>query len=314
MNTPIPFGRPQNFSFGSNVISSSPTQSISSHHNQSNWESVAGHSDESLHHTRGDSFASESSSFGHGRPNVSVSAGKPSSLGHTTTASIGGASVSQPVRKGSFASLKNAIKSATGKNQNYEAPPPMPTLDQSSYPALRNPFHRSGSSKGAVATLARPAPSPTPAASRRRPSAASPSPTLYITSRSPPSQVQTPSIHARGGSNMSNPFTRRPSRGNLGGGHSPNSSITQSENEHLPPSGFHTGAGSGSSGGPISRGSNPSSAFHQPTRSVVSEVIPEVEPSTPAEYALNVVLTGFVTAAEKRIEAILDDRLVSHTY
>lgn len=110
---------------------------------------------------------------------------------------------------------------------------------------------------------------------------------------------------------MSGPFGRKASRGNNGAGHSPSSSIAHSDQDHGNPYMSHAGAGSGSSGGPIPRVQNMASGFHNPSRSVVSEVIPEIEPSTPAEYALNVVLTRFVAAAEKRIEVILEDRLVS---
>lgn len=62
---------------------------------------------------------------------------------------------------------------------------------------------------------------------------------------------------------------------------------------------------------PIPRVPNVLSSFHRPAPSFISETSPHVEPSTPAEYALNVVLTHFVTNAERRIERLLQDRLVS---
>lgn len=285
-NVSIPFGRPQNFQFGQQSFSSSPLNNFSSTLQQ-NWELNSGLPESS--HARGDSFASESSSFGHGKPPSSFNAPKSSSSGHATSLS-NATTYSTPSRKSSFASIRNAFK--TGKLLAQDAPP-VPPLE--SNPAIRNPFNRTVS--------ARPFVTPGQASgamSRRRPSA--PGPTAsYQVSRSP--QLSTsisPVTHARGTSNFSGPATvRKGSRGVVN--HSPASSIAHSDQDHM----------NNLSSTLIPRGPNAPSSFHRPAPSFVSETSPEVEPSTPAEYALNVVLTHFVTNAERRIERLLQDRLVS---
>lgn len=98
---------------------------------------------------------------------------------------------------------------------------------------------------------------------------------------------------------MSGPSTHKGIRGAIQ--HSPASSLNHSDHDHMA-----GGLGNGS----IPRVPNASASFHKPAASVISETAPEVEPSTPAEYALNVVLTHFVTNAEHRIEDILQSRLV----
>ena len=49
---------------------------------------------------------------------------------------------------------------------------------------------------------------------------------------------------------------------------------------------------------------------HRAAPSYASEFSPEIEPSTPAEFALHVVLMQFVTGAEQRIEDLLQETLV----
>lgn len=102
---------------------------------------------------------------------------------------------------------------------------------------------------------------------------------------------------------MSGP-TRKGSRGGaFASGHSPASSINYSDQDHNMNASFTTGA-------PIPRVPNASASFHRPAPSFVSEAAPELEPSTPAQYALNVVLTHFVTNAERKIQNLLEARLV----
>jgi len=60
-------------------------------------------------------------------------------FGHTPQPSTGGGFTKKP----SFASIRNAFKS--GKSANAE-PPPVPFLEQTPYPVLKNPFNRSTSS------------------------------------------------------------------------------------------------------------------------------------------------------------------------
>lgn len=291
-NTPIPFGRPQNFQFGQQPFSSSPSSNSSSALQQ-NWELNSG-LPESFH-ARGDSFASESSSFGHTKPPSSFNPPKSSSSGHAATPS-NTTTYSTPSRKSSFASIKNAFK--TGKLLAQE-PPPVPPLESNA--VLRNPFNRAASARP-YATPAQASQSSI-AMARRRPSVPVTS-TPYQTSRSPQlSTSVSPIAHARGTSNLSGPAgaARKGSRGALN--HSPASSVAHSDPDHP--------MNNALSSTPIPRIPNASSIFHRPAPSFVSDTSPEVEPSTPAEYALNVVLTHFVTNAERRIERLLQDRLVS---
>lgn len=290
-NTPIPFGRPQNFQFGQQSFSSSPNNNTSNGSGfQQNWELNS--SPAESFHTRGDSFASESSSFGHTKPNPSFSATKSSSSGHGATPSTTN-SFSTPSRKSSFASIKNAFK--TGKLTAQDVPP-VPSLD--SNPVLRNPFSRTSSAR-AFAQPTQPPPVPV---ARRRPSAPGPS-FSYQSTRSPHvSTSATPVSHARGVSNMSGPASRKGSRGALN--HSPANSFSHSDQDHA--------LGPSYSSTPIPRVPNASASFHRPAPSFISETSPEVEPSTPAEYALNVVLTHFVTNVERRIESLLESRLVRY--
>lgn len=254
-----------------------------------NWELSS--SPAETFHARGDSFASESSSFGHTRPNTSLSATKTSSSGHGPSASSA-TSYSTPSRKTSFASLMSALK--TGKLTAQDVPP-VPSLD--SNPALRTPFGRTTSARAFAPPPQQPSPAPV---ARRRPSVPGPS-FSYQATRSPQVSTSIPPVnHARGVSNMSGPASRKGSRGALS--HSPASSLNHSDQDHL--------MGPGFSSVPIPRVPNASASFHKPAPSFISDVSPEVEPSTPAEYALNVVLTHFVTNAERRIEDILQSRLV----
>ncbi|KAF8311336.1 hypothetical protein DL93DRAFT_1476538 [Clavulina sp. PMI_390] len=290
--TPIPFGRPQNFQFGQNAFSSSPNMGgplgeVSAQ----NWGFNGSPAD--TFHARGDSYTSEPSGFGHPKPNSSFSATKSSSSGHTTSLSNVTSHSSPhpptPARKSSFASIKNAFK--TGKLTSTPDIPPVPSLD--SHAGLRNPFNRGASSRTVTPAQSSTSVPPVP---RRRPSAPGASFSFQNT------RSATPVAHARGVSNLSGPGVpgRKNSRGGLT--HSPASSINHSDADHS------TSLPFGSP--PLPRVPNASASFHRPAPSFISEAAPEVEPSTPAEYALNVVLTHFVTNAERSLDSLLRSRLV----
>ncbi|KAH9854750.1 cell morphogenesis N-terminal-domain-containing protein [Lenzites betulinus] len=102
----------------------------------------------SYFHARGDSSASQDSGFSapyNGSAATSGTARKASKSApftHSTQSSVATTSSSPFAKKSSFASLRNAFKSA----KSNDVPPPMPTLDMQAYPALNNPFNRSTSS------------------------------------------------------------------------------------------------------------------------------------------------------------------------
>ncbi|KAH8116120.1 cell morphogenesis N-terminal-domain-containing protein [Phellopilus nigrolimitatus] len=139
----VPFGRSANaFGFGASSGADSPTLSTPN----------AGPERDHFH-SRHDSVASEDSSFSLHAPSASFAArsNASTSLAHASQTSTPSANASTSTntsaapftKKSSFASLRNAFKSASGGGKSADAAPPVPAL---AYPALRNPFSRSTSS------------------------------------------------------------------------------------------------------------------------------------------------------------------------
>ncbi|TFK86780.1 hypothetical protein K466DRAFT_663499 [Polyporus arcularius HHB13444] len=91
----------------------------------------------SYFHSRGDSVTSQDSGGSAQYTTRKVKA----PFTHSTQSSVATTGNSPFTKKSSFASLRNAFKSA-----KFNDPPPMPSLDHQAYPALKNPFNRSTSS------------------------------------------------------------------------------------------------------------------------------------------------------------------------
>lgn len=99
--------------------------------------------DRSYFHARGDSVTSDDSIH-----SIQVAARKFKApfvhSSHSSLANTTNTSSSPFAKKTSFASLRNAFKSA--KSSEAAAPPPLPTMEHQAYPVLKNPFNRSTSS------------------------------------------------------------------------------------------------------------------------------------------------------------------------
>ncbi|EKM56941.1 uncharacterized protein PHACADRAFT_172641 [Phanerochaete carnosa HHB-10118-sp] len=94
--------------------------------------------DRGFFHARGDSVASEDSSH-----SVHTSTRKfKAPFAHSAQSSVATTNSSPFTKKPSFASLRNAFKSA----KSSDVAPPLPTINHEAYPVLKNPFNRSTSS------------------------------------------------------------------------------------------------------------------------------------------------------------------------
>ncbi|KAA1476636.1 hypothetical protein DENSPDRAFT_933178 [Dentipellis sp. KUC8613] len=266
-STPIPFGRTpgtgQSFGFGSfNAGQESPTALT-----PTPFAERAGY-----FHSRGDSITSDDSNQSIRHPTRKGS----SAFAHSTHSSIATTSSSPFTRKTSFASIRNAFKSSKAE------PPPLPPLDHSSYPVLKNPFNRSNSSLAHV-----------PAATRR------PSDTV-----SPPHRPPTPGSNE---SRFAKSTSTRPR------GHS----SARSQHSHSG-SIFHNSDGGSDHGHNFMLSSSPPpvppmpngffGGFYQsenPSLPEIEEDKVEIDPRTPAEYALHAVFLRFATTAELKVDAFL---------
>jgi hypothetical protein len=224
-------------------------------------------------HSRGDSTTSDDS-IQSSRPTRKASV----PFIHSSQSSIATTSTSPFSKKPSFASLRNAFKSGTKTND----PPPLPPLDHTSLP-----FNRSNSSLGhASQTLRRGPENPSP----------------------PNPRPPTPGSSE---SKLSNRTTR--SKGHVSGrsGHSYSSSVFHSSD---PGSDHGHGFNFPSSPPPVPPMPNVFSGFplsESPTLPEPEEDKVEVDPRTPAEYALHAVFIRFATAAEHKIGRFLKQPLVS---
>lgn len=155
-SNPVPFGRSGGtqafggFGFGSSATSGQDSPTFSAPAPFGGAGSNLGERSQFQYHTRADSVTSEDSANSASNPfgTRQNNAGKTTPFGHTPQSSIPNSTTTGTTitaafaKKSSFASIRNVFKS--GKN-NDNAPPPVPSLDQS-YPVLRNPFNRSTSS------------------------------------------------------------------------------------------------------------------------------------------------------------------------
>ncbi|KAF9561441.1 hypothetical protein CPC08DRAFT_817717 [Agrocybe pediades] len=222
-------------------------------------------------HTRGDSGASVDSA-GSATTRYASKPGTPYS--HSAQPSVATTSTAF-TKKPSFASIRNAFK--VGKSNND--PPPMPSLDHSPYPVLKNPFNRSTSSL-TTPTLGRGQSTPTSAAS-----------TSYARPPTPGS------AHIPFGRSQTTKSKHGPSKSQ----HSQSGSI------------FHISDG-GSDYGPSYAPSPPPvprvpSAYGNMYREDVNYDVEDdkvvMDPKTPSDYALHAVFIRFATSAEEKIEAFL---------
>ncbi|KAG6831058.1 hypothetical protein H0H92_012981 [Tricholoma furcatifolium] len=252
-NTATLFGRPaaSAFGFGGAYGSSgqdSPTQ----------MTPLADRGERSFFpsHSRMDSAASEDSTH-------SVTTRYASKPFHSSQSSIATTTTGFS-KKPSFASIRNAFKS--GKN-NHDTPP-VPSLDQHPYPALKNPFNRSTSSLNQTPTRG----------------------INVNNTASPPFRPPTPS--SRG------PRYRQHGKSQ----HSQTGSIF-----HASDGGSDLGHGYSASPPPVPRvpngfGQNIRSDT-PPTDYEEDKIV--VDPKTPSDYALHAVFMRFATIADSNIEAFL---------
>ncbi|TFK67599.1 hypothetical protein BDN72DRAFT_960915 [Pluteus cervinus] len=222
-------------------------------------------------HTRGDSVASEDSSHSVSyRPPT-----KQTTFGHSSQSSIANTNFT---KKPSFASIRNVFKS--GKNNDA---PPVPHLEHSPYPVLRNPFNRSTSSltqSHASSPTARGTPTNTMSPPYPRP------PTPGSTPRGLP--------------------TRSKSHGYSKSHHSQSGSLY-----HVSDGGSDHGHGYpfSSSPPPVPRVPNAFGNLRHlndtPPMSDMEEDKVVIDPKTPSDYALHAIFIRFATEAEGKIEAFL---------
>lgn len=145
-HAPIPFGRPAGFGFGSSG-SGFGSFGGSGGGQESPTSTTNSFAPTGFGHARNDSVTSEEST-GSAR-----AASRPKQVfGHSSQTSVAAPTTPAPTKKSSFASIRNAFKSGSSKTQDL---PPLPPLDHSSYPALKNPFNRSNSSLAHVPSSSR---------------------------------------------------------------------------------------------------------------------------------------------------------------
>ncbi|KAI8986099.1 cell morphogenesis N-terminal-domain-containing protein [Trametes punicea] len=267
--TPSLFGRAQQTSVWGNAGSSSGLESPTILTPQAAFDRPVG----SYFHARGDSITSQDS--GQSVPH-SATARKTSKTGpftHSTQSSVATTSSSPFTKKPSFASLRNAFKSA----KSSDAPPPMPPLDMQAYPALKNPFARSTSS---VAH-------------------APPGPSRQTTMNASPPHVR-PATPGGGDGRAKTPKSRDYARSH----HSHSGSIFQtsdtgSDHGH----GFYPFSSSPPPVPPIptalGRQVDDSGSFSDGEEKAV------LDPRTPSDYALHAIFIRFAASAESHIDGFL---------
>lgn len=225
-------------------------------------------------HSRGDSATSDDS-IQSSRPTRKASV----PFIHSSQSSIATTSTSPFSKKPSFASLRNAFKSGGAKTND---PPPLPPLDYASLP-----FNRSTSSLGHTSHTLRRGPE-------------NPSPPYHR-----------PPTPGSSEGKLSNRTTR--SKGHVPGrsGHSYSNSLFHNSD---PGSDHGHGFNFPSSPPPVPPMPNMFSGFPQsesPAPLEPEEDKVEVDPRTPAEYALHAVFIRFASAAEHKIATFLKQPLVS---
>lgn len=227
-------------------------------------------------HSRGDSSASIDST-GSATTRYASKPGTPFS--HSAQPSIATNTVGFS-KKPSFASIRNAFKKSNNE------PPPMPSLEHSPYPALKNPFNRSTSSLT--------------------------QPTLSRGSSATPTSASNLS-YARPGTpgSSTNPFGRHPTRSR--GGHE----YSKSQHSHNG-SIFHVSDTGSDPSQPYPPSPPPvprvPSAYGLMYREDITQDYEDdrvvMDPKTPSDFALHAVFIRFVTSAEGKIDSFLRQPLV----
>ncbi|KAH9477954.1 Cell morphogenesis protein PAG1 [Psilocybe cubensis] len=230
-------------------------------------------------HARGDSSASIDST-GSATTRYASKPGTPFS--HSAQPSIATNTVGFS-KKPSFASIRNAFKKSNNE------PPPMPSLEHSPYPVLKNPFNRSTSSLT--------------------------QPTLSRGSSATPTTASNPS-YARPGTpgSSTNPFARHPTKSK--GGHAYNKS-QHSHNGSI----FHISDNGSDPSQPYPPSPPPvprvPSAYGLMYREDITQDYEDdkvvMDPKTPSDFALHAVFIRFVTSAEGKIDSFLRQPLDQET-
>ncbi|VDC07396.1 unnamed protein product [Peniophora sp. CBMAI 1063] len=269
-HAPIPFGRPAGFGFGSSG-SGFGSFGGSGGGQESPTSTTNSFAPTSFGHARNDSVTSEEST-GSAR-----AASRPKQVfGHSSQTSVAAPTTPAPTKKSSFASIRNAFKSGSSKTQDL---PPLPPLDHSSYPALKNPFNRSNSSLAHVPSASRSRPQDGMSPPQARP--ATPGSTDFRSAR------QTP---------------RSKGHAPVRSGHSYTGSLHYSD--------AGSDYGSRSSPPPVPKLSSRTAArFESADVSEYNDDRVEPDPRTPAEYALHAVFIRFASAAEAKIDTFLRENL-----
>lgn len=219
-------------------------------------------------HTRGDSSASIDSTSSATtryttRPNTPFAHSSQSSVATTSTA-FG--------KKPSFASIRNAFKS--GKSSE---PPPVPQLDHTPYPVLKNPFNRSTSSlnqstnRSAISPFGQRPPTPGTTESKGGRSKAK----GHAHAKSQHSHTGSIFNASEGGSDLSHGFPSTPP--------------------------------------PVPRVPHAFGNLHRsdtPPTSDFEEDKVVMDPKTPSDYALHATFLRFATSAEGKIDSFLRHPLV----
>lgn len=292
-STPIPFGRTAGHGFGSGggAFGSGGSGGFgggsgSGQESPTSMTPIAPteRADRSYFHSRGDSVTSDDSAHSGNHSanhsmNISTSRYPPAkSFAHSSQTSVVATSTSPFSKKPSFASIRNAFKSASGKSSET---PPVPQIDHHQvYPVLKNPFNRSTSSLAQA-----------PATTFRKGSV----------TVSPP-QFQRPATPASSRAPKSRNHSYAKSQ------HSHSGSIFQtSEN------GSDPGHGNPSSPPPVPRmpdafGGGGFRSETSPPVDFEDKVV--MDPRTPSEYALHAVFMRFATSAEVKIDKFLQQPLV----
>lgn len=244
--------------------------------------------DRTYFHARTDSLTSEDSQTSASRHLPR----KPSTpFAHSTNSSINTTTSSPFTKKPSFASIRNAFKTAA-KAAPVD-PPPLPPLDHSAYPVLKNPFNRSNSSLAHVPTNS----------FTRRPSELNSPP-----NHRPPTPGSNEARYARAANG------RQRGHSTVRSQHSHSGSIfhnSDSDHGH----GFNFGHGASTSPPPVPpvpdlfHGSFGSRTDTPPLVEPDEDKV-VLDPRTPSEYALHAIFFRFAGAAEMKMDTFLRQPLV----
>ncbi|PPQ93567.1 hypothetical protein CVT25_005559 [Psilocybe cyanescens] len=276
-SAPTPFGR-SGFGFGGGGFGGL-TPGLDSPNGLNTPISAFQNSERSyFSHARGDSSTSIDST-GSATTRYASKPGTPFS--HSAQPSVATNTVGFS-KKPSFASIRNAFKKSNNE------PPPMPSLEHSPYPVLKNPFNRSTSSLT--------------------------QPTISRGSSATPTSASNPSYPRPGTpSSSTNPFGRYPTKskghGYTKSQHSHNGSIF-----HVSDTGSDPSQPYPPSPPPVPR---VPSAYGLMYREDITQDFEEdkvvMDPKTPSDFALHAIFIRFVTSAEGKIDSFLRQPLDQET-